>query len=105
MTVAENGIEALLKLEQGEFDAVFMDVEMPKMDGVEATKQIRNSERPLNKNIPIIAMTAHALPEIQKKCLDAGMDNYITKPLEPERLKAVLIELEQQVCEREQDAP
>ncbi len=95
VTVAENGIEALLKLEQDSFDAVFMDVEMPEMDGLEATRKIRESETD-GSGIPIIAMTAHALPEIHRKCLDAGMNDYITKPLEPDRLRAVLRDIHQQ---------
>jgi two-component system sensor kinase len=96
VTVAEDGVKALLAFESADFDAVFMDVEMPEMDGMETTREIRKREAHGNR-VPIVAMTAHALPEIQKRCLEAGMDDYITKPLEPERLQAVLQQLQQDV--------
>ncbi len=88
VTLAENGVKALLAFQEQEFDAIFMDVEMPEMDGMEATRKIR--ELDTGDEIPIIAMTAHAIPEIRKKCMEAGMNNYITKPLEPEKLTALL---------------
>jgi CheY-like chemotaxis protein len=90
VTVAENGIEALQKLEDGDFDLVLMDVEMPEMDGMETTRRIRQQSDPEKHRIPVIAMTAHAVTEIQQRCLEAGMNDYITKPLEPETLKRVL---------------
>ena len=67
-------------------------------------REIRQSEQALGAHTPIVGMTAHAMKKDERKCLDAGMDDYITKPLEPERLKAVFIELEQlagdhDVCE------
>ena len=97
VTVAENGIKALLAFEEGDFDAVFMDVEMPEMDGIETTREIRRHENENDEShTPIVAMTAHAIPEIQKSCLEAGMDDYITKPLEPERIQSILKLLQDQ---------
>ncbi len=90
VTVAESGIKALQSLEEGEFDLVLMDIEMPEMDGLETTRRIRQLENPVLSNIPVIAMTAHALPEFHSLCLRAGMNDYITKPLEPATLKRVL---------------
>ena len=92
MTVAENGLKALLACEAGDYDAILMDVEMPEMDGLEATREIRKLENDSSQT-PIIAMTAHALSEIHDQCLEAGMDDYVTKPLEPERLLEILCRL------------
>ena len=77
-------------LESGEFDLVLMDVEMPEMDGLETTRRIRQNSASVDSRIPVIAMTAHAVNEIQQQCVDAGMNDYITKPLEPETLERVL---------------
>ena len=90
VTVAENGLKALQSLEEGDFDLVLMDIEMPDMDGLETTRRIRKLEDPTRSKIPVIAMTAHALPEFHSQCLRAGMNDYITKPLEPATLKRVL---------------
>ncbi|MGI9518002.1 MAG: ATP-binding protein [Pirellulaceae bacterium] len=92
VTVAENGLAALLACESNDYDAILMDVEMPEMDGLEATREIRKKENG-SAPVPIIAMTAHALAEIHEQCLDAGMDDYITKPMEPERLLDILCRL------------
>lgn len=89
--IAGNGQIALDLLCNEDFDAVLMDIEMPVMDGIEATIAIRknvNSVR--NPNIPIIALTAHALREYEEKCYKVGMDNYLTKPVDIEKLSAVL---------------
>lgn len=80
--IAENGFEALHKLRANHYDLVLMDCQMPQMDGYETTKRIRsNSEQSLNHGIRIVAMTAHAMKEDRQKCIDAGMDDYLAKPI------------------------
>ena len=74
-------------------DAVLMDVQMPEMDGLEATTAIRERERICGGHIPIVAMTAHAMKGDQERCLAAGMDGYVSKPIKPEALFAILAEL------------
>jgi two-component system, sensor histidine kinase and response regulator len=81
VSVAVNGRAALEALEKETFDIVLMDVQMPEMDGLEATAAIRAKERAAGGHIPIIAMTAHALKGDQDRCLAAGMDGYISKPI------------------------
>jgi len=83
VTVAENGKQALSMIEKHRFDLVLMDVQMPQMGGLEATQAIRERERTSGGHIPIIAMTAHAMRGDREKCLAAGMDAYIAKPLDP----------------------
>ena len=84
--LANNGIEAIQALKKKEFDLILMDIQMPKMDGLEATKKIRKKEENTGKHIPIIALTAHAMQGDKERCLDAGMDDYISKPLKSEEL-------------------
>ncbi|MBN2295437.1 MAG: response regulator [Pirellulales bacterium] len=84
--VADNGREALDALERNTFDVVLMDVEMPEMDGMETTAAIRTKEQTSGGHIPIIAMTAHAVKGFQKRCQEAGMDDYLTKPFKPDEL-------------------
>ena len=79
----ENGARAAEKVKTEHYNAVLMDVQMPEMDGFEATHQIRLWERPLKRHIPIIAMTAHAMAGDRERCLEAGMDDYVSKPLDP----------------------
>ncbi|MBZ5592155.1 MAG: response regulator [Acidobacteriia bacterium] len=86
VTTAGNGREALLLLERQEFDLILMDVQMPEMDGMEATGVIRTRERTTGGHLPIIAMTAHAMKGDQEQCLEAGMDGYVTKPIRPDEL-------------------
>jgi PAS domain S-box-containing protein len=88
--VAENGREALALLEQGSFDLVLMDVQMPELDGLEATAAIRERERATGGHIPIVALTAHVMKGDIERCLAAGMDAYLAKPLEPRELLAVI---------------
>jgi PAS domain S-box-containing protein len=84
--VAGDGSEALEKLKAAEFDLVLMDVQMPVMGGFEATAAVRETEKSTGKHIPIVALTAHAAPGDRERCLAAGMDSYVTKPIHPEEL-------------------
>ena len=81
VALAGNGREVLAALESSDFDVALMDVQMPEMDGFEATAAIREKERIAGKHLPIIAMTAHAMSGDRERCLDAGMDGYLAKPL------------------------
>jgi PAS domain S-box-containing protein len=87
---AGNGKEALDALAQRPYDLVLMDCQMPEMDGYEAAARIRQSEKPSVKSIPIIAMTANALSGEREKCLKAGMNEYLTKPMEKEKIVRVM---------------
>jgi signal transduction histidine kinase/ActR/RegA family two-component response regulator len=98
VVVAANGREAVEKTGQQEFDLVLMDVQMPEMDGLEATQTIREREKQTGEHVPILATTAHAMRGDHEKCLAAGMDGYVTKPLdirellaEVERLRVVAL--------------
>jgi CheY-like chemotaxis protein len=90
VVVARNGEEALEALDKQAFDLILMDVQMPEMDGLQATAVIRKGEMKTGKHIPIIAMTAHAMAGDKERCLEAGMDDYLTKPIRPEQLGDVL---------------
>jgi len=94
-TVVGNGREAVTILGSQHFDAVLMDVQMPEMDGFEATAAIRTRERISGGHVPIIAMTAHALKGDRELCLEAGMDEYISKPISAEQLYDTLEKLAQ----------
>jgi CheY-like chemotaxis protein len=86
-----NGSEVIKTLESLPYDLVLMDVMMPVMDGLEATRRIRNSQvRVLNHQIPIIAMTANAMEGDREKCLEAGMNDYVPKPVSPMALAEAL---------------
>ena len=86
VTVANNGQEAVALVKQGSFDLVLMDVQMPGCDGFEATATIRQWESASRRHVPIIAMTAHAMKGDEDRCLAAGMDAYLSKPINPSRL-------------------
>jgi two-component system sensor kinase len=86
VAVANNGREAVEAFRREAFDVVLMDVEMPEMDGLTATIRIRELESESGTRIPIIAMTAHALKGFREQCVDAGMDGYISKPIQPAEL-------------------
>jgi len=89
--IAQNGREVLEMLQQKSYRAVLMDVQMPEMDGLEAARRIRDPASPVrNRQIPIIAVTAHAMDGYRETCRTAGMDDYLTKPVTPQKLREVL---------------
>ena len=89
VSLAENGADAAAEASSRPFDLVFMDIQMPVLDGFGATARIRDREAP-GSRIPIVAMTAYAMPGDREKCLAAGMDDYITKPVQREALASVI---------------
>ncbi len=90
LTVANNGREAINALGRGRFDIILMDVQMPELDGLAATRQIREREKSTGRHIPIIAMTAHALKGDRERCLASGMDEYVSKPIRERQLLAAM---------------
>ncbi|MGI8982770.1 MAG: response regulator [Pirellulaceae bacterium] len=90
LTVANNGREAINALGRGKFDIILMDVQMPELDGLAATRQIREREQSTGRHIPIIAMTAHALKGDRERCLASGMDEYVSKPIRERQLLAAM---------------
>jgi CheY-like chemotaxis protein len=90
VTVAGNGQEALELAGQQTFDLVLMDVQMPEMDGFTATAELRAREAGTGRHLPIIAMTAHAMKGDEERCLRAGMDAYLAKPIHPSSLFALV---------------
>ncbi|MDF1592148.1 MAG: response regulator [Desulfobacterales bacterium] len=91
--IVENGIKAVEAVTKQSFDIILMDVQMPKMDGFEATAEIRKLEAQTGNHIPIIAMTAHAMKGDRERCLAAGMDDYISKPISSDALQNMIAEL------------
>ena len=87
VTVAKDGRTVIHQLARRDFDVVLMDVQMPELDGLETTKLIRKDEAGTQRHIPIIAMTAHALSGDRERCLEAGMDEYVSKPIDPGELE------------------
>src|ERR1700686_3856992 len=90
VTVAGNGGEALDALVKDTFDLVFMDVQMPEMDGFEATAGIRENEKGTARHQTVIALTAHAMKSDRERCLACGMDDYLSKPIRPQELDKIL---------------
>ena len=98
---AENGKEAISMLQTNHYDVILMDIHMPEMDGLEATKAIRQAQQGrINSEIPIIAMTANTLNEDKKTCLEAGMDDFLTKPINVEQLSS---KIDQQLSKKIHD--
>ena len=91
MDAASNGREGLEMLEKRKYDLILMDIQMPEMDGIEASQKIRNSENALIRNIPIIALTADVMEKEKKRCIEAGMNDFIAKPFRKEDLLAKIL--------------
>jgi two-component system, sensor histidine kinase and response regulator len=90
VTLAGNGQAAVAATEKDTFDLVLMDLQMPEMDGFEATAALRGREKETGNHLPVIALTAHALKGDRERCLEAGMDGYLSKPIRPQELDAIL---------------
>ena len=93
VTVVSNGREALSAVQAGKFDLIAMDVQMPEMDGLDATSAIRSWEKAAGTHIPIMAMTAHAMKGDRERCLAAGMDGYTSKPIRIRELEQAIAQL------------
>jgi CheY-like chemotaxis protein len=98
-----NGREAVREWRENEFDAVLMDIQMPEMDGFAAVRKIRELEQGSDRHIPVIAMTAHAGTDDRQTCLQAGMDDYIAKPVNAARLFSILSRYIKNIKNKEQD--
>ena len=86
-------MEKFASVKPGDYDAILMDVQMPNMNGMEATRLIRTGENPLGRTIPVVAMTANAFSTDVEECLDAGMDAHLSKPLDINAMERTLHEL------------
>jgi two-component system sensor histidine kinase/response regulator len=102
VTIASNGLEALEALTKERFDLVLMDIQMPEMDGLEATRRIRSEEEE-KEHIPIIAMTAHAMKGDRERCLAAGTDDYVSKPIKANELFAVIERIAEEYMARDEE--
>ncbi|MES2320466.1 MAG: ATP-binding protein [Pseudomonadota bacterium] len=90
ITLVDNGVDALERAMQGGFDLILMDVQMPALDGLTATRRIRQWESTHGGHVPIVAMTARAMQGDRERCLEAGMDDYMSKPIDSERLRQLV---------------
>ena len=90
VTIAQSGSEAIARLERETYDVVLMDIQMPGMSGIEATAAIRARERTSGEHVRIVAMTAHAMNGDRDRCLEAGMDAYVTKPIDSRTLFSII---------------
>jgi CheY-like chemotaxis protein len=99
VVVAPDGRQAIATLATGRFDVILMDVQMSEMDGFEAVRSIRQREAPTSQHIPILALTAHAMQGDRDRCLQAGFDGYLAKPIRQNDLKAALEVLQLRVSE------
>ena len=102
VTLAAHGREALDRLDAASFDLVLMDVQMPEMNGLEATRAIRAAEAGSGRHLPIVAMTAHAMAGDRERCLEAGMDDYLTKPI---RAEALITHVERMTISTDEASP
>ena len=102
VSLAMNGLEAVAQWKQGNFDLILMDVQMPEMDGLEATRQIRQLEQGTGQRVAIVATTAHAMTGDRERCLESGMDEYLSKPLDRQGLLAMVA---RQGAQRSQTMP
>jgi two-component system sensor histidine kinase/response regulator len=93
VTLANHGLEAMAKWSTASFDLIFMDVQMPEMDGFETTRQIRRQELTRGTHIPIIAMTANAMDGDRELCIASGMDDYVSKPVSRQSLAEAIARL------------
>jgi len=96
VTIANNGLEAVEKFGENKFDVILMDIMMPVMDGLEATVKIREAEKKygIEKRTPIIALTANTMDNDKEKCMSYGMDEFLAKPFDIEKLNVIFKELE-----------
>jgi CheY-like chemotaxis protein len=96
VVIANNGVEAIERFREQKFHVILMDIMMPVMDGLEATVKIREEEQltGINKRTPIIALTANTMDNDRDKCISYGMDEFMSKPFDIERLKTIFLELE-----------
>ena len=88
--IAENGEEAVSKYLNQSYDVILMDIQMPVLNGYEAAKKIREHEKISKKRVPIIALTAYAMQSDREKCLEAGMDDYLSKPFNNSQMQSML---------------
>ncbi len=95
VTLAHNGAEAVARWAESNFDLILMDIQMPELDGMAATRKIRLREQGTGKHVPIVATTAHAMASDREQCLQAGMDDYLTKPIQRQLLLAALARVSQ----------
>ena len=93
VTLANNGLEVLDILKKENFDLIFMDVQMPHLDGYETTLKIRENELTTGQHIPIVAMTAHAMKMHRDRCIEVGMDDYVSKPIKTDEVFKVMAKL------------
>lgn len=88
--IAENGRKALAAIETKQYDLLLLDVQMPEIDGFEVARRIREQEAKTGGHLPIVALTAHAMKGDRQRCLEAGMDDYVSKPFDEETLLAAM---------------
>ena len=88
-----DAVERMNEVDADRYDLIFMDIQMPKMDGYMITREIRTLKNNKKANIPIVAMTANAFEEDRKKAFDAGMDGHIAKPIDIEKLRAAILRM------------